>query len=906
MPYLPKYRFRFEATNGDLYTIDVLKDNYFGDIIQRSLGRAPVLKRERNGHICGSSLEFYPECQIDGEFAEFYTSDPLMFQVQLEMMSPDEESYSGILFKGFISPEIYSEPDIAPPYDVQVIATDGLGELKRYLFELSGRQTLEATFQHILSKTGNGIGYHSNNRTLSAGGNYTVPAAKFLENAKIDTDFLSGKTCYEALELILDSIDADIFSWFAGYWQILRETDVESGANITYSTSQNGAQYDITTPAIGFGSMRSFGFWPVGQMETEIKPACKRLMVKTDAIYKDGFVNPDMNSATGWSMSNASYDSNLDAIKITSQYGSVWQKVFFRTRIVRPLKLAIAVRQYRQTSSSPSSAGTVGVIIRKTVTGIGGTTFLHYLAKDAFGEYYWEPNSTTLSFDLPAPAYGETESDCKKIEIILPISNDTSTAADDIEVLIQRNSSNIPLLVHSASLRVANEIAGYQDIFVIDNGAREEADDVDTLFLPSLTGHYNTPAEFMQNILYGADDTAIDIFTQVGTDYAKGCALPRLLKRGTLNIPSALTVVPIVFRDSSGNNYIVRTLEWDLKNSEMSVEILSLPAVSVTISEQQVTEVVYKGGTASSSGSSSGGSGGGGGTGVQSVGLEMPPGFSVSNSPVTGTGTIHVDLDNTLVIPTKTERNAWNEAAQKSHSHTNKPVLDKIEGDVAEIVMQLPTQMLHVAPSVKKFCLQANSTSSNQDAPYFFLRHPLLEAGLPVEVCLMVYRKRNGNGGSRKAHRKGWFLACGQGHAASAAYAEELTPDNGSVAVKERDLLDGIARTYCQIYGAVQSQDYDDWLYWVSQLGADFTAFGFSGKTDPAMTKSKIHFGLAIRMDNPDFWNLYDPQRVLHDDTGSIEGIPRYLYSRVAPLTARMDKVGKGGQTRGGIVFDLI
>ena len=131
-------------------------------------------------------------------------------------------------------------------------------------------------------------------------------------------------------------------------------------------------------------------------------------------------------------------------------------------------------------------------------------------------------------------------------------------------------------------------------------------------------------------------------------------------------------------------------------------------------------------------------------------------------------------------------------------------------------------------------------------------------------------------------------------------------PDNGSVAVKVKDLLDGIARTYCQIYGAVQSQDYDDWLYWVSQLGPDFMAFGFSGRLDPPTTKSKIHFGLAIRMENPDFWNLVDTQRTLHDDTGSIEGIPRYLYSRVAPLTARMYKEAKGGQPRGGVVFDLL
>lgn len=907
MAYGTKYQFTFQSQNGEEFRIIIEKDGHSGDVIHRALGRAPVLKRERNGHVCGTSLEIYAECQVDGEFAEFYTSDPHLFRVHVVSQLTNRW-----LFYGFISPELYAEPDIAPPYDVQITATDGLGELRRYLYEPLGAQTLDTVLDTMLAKTGLRTSYRHNNNTLTAGGSSTVPAADFFDLAVVNMDHLAGKSCYDVLTSILDSIHADLFQSIdegvINLWQIIRETDVESGTAVTIRRDPDGV--DTTVVPQAFGSMQSRDWWPVGQLTTQVKPACKRLTVISDAHYKDGLVNGGMTSDAGWQKSSASYSSSLGAYQITAQNGYISQTLTFAEQVRRRLKLAINLRQYRPTASAASAAGAASIQIVADLRNYGGTG-TRYLTKNSNDEYVWSSTAGSLTVDLPAPVYNEGEAGCTTFEVEIPLfftGSRNYAMASSLTVKVIRNSSNIPLLVHNASLTFEEQIAGYRDVFSIDNGARDEADDVNSVFLPTGQGFYNTPVEFMYGVLQSFGSSGyISVFDQVGTDYAKSCVIPRIRKTGVLNVPAG-GLMPFVMRDSNGDNYLVQTAEWDLLNCEMTVEILSLPASSVTITGQDVTEVVYKGGTASSGGSSSSG-GGGGGTGggtVTSVGLSMPSGFSVSGSPVTGSGTIQVSLDNTLVIPTKVEQNTWNAAALLAHEHSNKAILDTINGDVAEIVMQLPTQMLHVVPSVKRFCRQANSTSSNQDAPYFFVRHPLLEVGLPVEVCLMVYRKRNGNGGSRKAHRKGWFLACGYGHAASAAYAEELVPDHGSVAVKVKDLLDGIARTYCQIYGAVQSQDYDDWLYWVSQLGPDFTAFGFSGMPDPPRTKSKIHFGLAIRMENPDFWNLVDTQRTLYDDTGSIEGIPRYLYSRVAPLTARMYKEAKGGQPRGGVVFDLI
>ena len=922
MAYGLRYLFQFQSrpNNGDTFQIFIEKDNYSGDVIRRALGKAPVWKRERNGHICGSSLEIYAECQVDGEFAEFYTSDPHEFRVTLYNLTTQDT-----IFLGYISPELYAEPDIAPPYDVQVIATDGLGELRRYFFEPIGKYRLSYILEDILSKTGLDTTWYCNNATLEAGGSHSVPAADFLDHASINIDHLAGKSYYEVLEWLLDSIHADIFQRIdpgrTHIWQFLRETDVESGSAVVAGRGNEG--YDVSVVPQAFGSSRTHDWWPKGYMETEVKPACKRLLVKTDANYRDALVNGDIASDTGWGKYNAAFSD--DGYYLAAG-GYIQQTVSFQEAIRRRLKLSVRLRQYRPTASDPSAAGTASIQVSMSGRTYGGTG-TRYLIEDGNGGYQWTTNSGSITVDLAAPQVSDTDENCEAVEIEIPLMYDGPrmyAIAESITVKLSRTSSNIPLLIRSAHLTFEEQIAGYQDIFFIGNGAREEASDVETLFIPSGSGRYNTPVEFVYGVLYNLYGNVFSIFDQVGEDYAKSCALPRLRKKGTLNVPAGTGIPPFVMRDTNGYNYIIQTLEWNLYDCEMTVEMLSLPAASVTISEQQVTEVIYKGGEAASSGSSSGGSGGGGGTGVQSVGLTMPTGFSVSGSPVTGSGTLNVTLDNTLEIPTKTKQQSWDAAAAASHTHDNKAVLDQISSStlmLIDILMNVAHNhfnkdtldainlqaLIAPAPKVKMFKLQSNTTSYGQDAPCLFVSHPFLSMHLEdVELCLMVYRKRNGAGGSRKTHRKGWFLACGSGHAGNAAFVTSFAAGENSMLIPLLDIRDGIAKTYCQIYNVLQATDYADWLDKVSQLSASEYHFGFSGKHNPANYKHKIHFGLAVRMVNPEFENYVEQSLPLHDDTGSIQGIPRYLYSAVAPLTARMYAEAKSGQPKGGIVFDLM
>ena len=119
MAYGLLYRFVFQSMNGTEVKIEVLKDGYSGTVTQRALGSAPVLRQQYSGGVAGTSLAFTPECLTDGEFSQFYTSDAKEFMVDLYRSSTK-------IWSGFIVPELYSEPDIAPPYDVNITAADGL------------------------------------------------------------------------------------------------------------------------------------------------------------------------------------------------------------------------------------------------------------------------------------------------------------------------------------------------------------------------------------------------------------------------------------------------------------------------------------------------------------------------------------------------------------------------------------------------------------------------------------------------------------------------------------------------------------------------------------------------------------------------------------------------------------
>jgi hypothetical protein len=64
--------------------------------------------------------------------------------------------------------------------------------------------------------------------------------------------------------------------------------------------------------------------------------------------------------------------------------------------------------------------------------------------------------------------------------------------------------------------------------------------------------------------------------------------------------------------------------------------------------------------------------------GVTSIGISVPTGFAVSNSPVTSSGTIAISFASGYSLPTTHKQEHWDSAYADSHTHSNKSVLDGI------------------------------------------------------------------------------------------------------------------------------------------------------------------------------------------------------------------------------------
>ncbi|WP_286847093.1 hypothetical protein [Proteiniphilum sp. UBA5463] len=63
---------------------------------------------------------------------------------------------------------------------------------------------------------------------------------------------------------------------------------------------------------------------------------------------------------------------------------------------------------------------------------------------------------------------------------------------------------------------------------------------------------------------------------------------------------------------------------------------------------------------------------------VTSVGISVPTGLSVSNSPITSSGVIAIGLQAGYSIPTTVKQGQWDAAFTNNHTHSNKTVLDGI------------------------------------------------------------------------------------------------------------------------------------------------------------------------------------------------------------------------------------
>ena len=609
--YGVKYRFRWNDEGGGDWRIDICQAGYTGDILPRAIGASSVsLRRDRNGNICGTSLELTAECRVDEEFAELYTTDPFEFKVLVY-------AESVCIWTGYVTPELYSEPFIAPPYDVKVTASDNLGELKLTEWVGVGRLTFAQLLSTLLAQTGlsMGVKYIS---TLATG---SINAQAFFSTVTIDLDELSGKSYYDVLDQLLASFHAVLFQ-HGGSWVVLRETDVvpsiSEGAVVPVGQSAG-------MPIRTLGSAYAGGLWPENHVDLTVEPAKKAISLVCPELWNRcgtaSITNPSTGNATGTLTATfaAADGINLNDSSTTSRY---------------PLVLNIeALRKNRSNK-----------VYYDIVVKVQGNGVTRYLVEntDAAEGYAWQSSSASIKItpgdklyyagrgDVSASKSGEVTS--------IPFPNcDDITALTKIEVTLTSNTiatsyrptRYLPsVYFFGAWISYDDQFTSLMDTIAINNNARGAASDVNLI----VSGLTDVALEkyFISNSLLdgsgsllGAVHTSAfegqDYISLLSRDYALSIAAPRLKAEGVF-YGQERTDLPL-FMSMGGLRYVIETWDWNLITGGVDFSALTLPAVTVTVT----SETIVTGdnlGHGSSSGS--GGSGGSGGSSSSGAGYVAP------------------------------------------------------------------------------------------------------------------------------------------------------------------------------------------------------------------------------------------------------------------------------------------
>lgn len=609
------FEFVFDSQAGAEVKILISKKSYTGAVTRRALGSAPKLKRQNNGHIYGTSLEIYAECLVDGEFAQLYTTSAYEYRVELY-------KNGSRLWVGHVTPELYSEPDIAPPYDVQIVATDGLGELRNYDFQSNGWNTLYQHINGLLNISGLSLAYDivSDLFYVDANGNRPDSSSSVL-NVSVDLSHKDGESCYNVLQGLLESLNAGI-TQHNGRWMIFRETDFISlaSANGLVSCDLNGKKSSL--PVVQFGSSASFQWWPVGQLNTVIEPAKKSVTVEAPNHYKGNVF------AKTWSTSmGASYDETEGAYILPDNGSKISQRIEFDAEVGYRLGLRVSARNI----GSGGEDQDLGIMVKIDGHVAGGYLDYYLLQQKSsdrgMGAYYWDTKEGTIAAELALPNDSDNADDAQDIDIIIPLYDNRLQGvntrswiyASAVEVTVYNPAGAHEIAVYDVSLSKYDQFAGYKDDVIIDNGAREASDTMEASFAQTanlpvasevfMTGVPMLSSGYVIESWKRGSDEAADYLSVISKDYAIAVASPRMRYQGVLFVPRAASVVPALFlRDNT--YYFPKTYSYDLFSDEMDIELLSIPSSEVTIGSSVIgsmTSPSTGGGASSSSGAGIGG-----------------------------------------------------------------------------------------------------------------------------------------------------------------------------------------------------------------------------------------------------------------------------------------------------------
>lgn len=289
MAYSVRYIMTWLSQKGEDCRIEILEKDYTGEASVKKMGSQPVMRIDSSeGGIIGTSLQMSIQADVDGELMHLYTTDSKKYKTIL--YKNDTPIWSGYLLQ-----ELYSENYIAPPYDVNLTATDQIALLKDVPYSAIGRMTLLEIIKKALQPTALELDF-----TIQASMKPTVLTedVPFLSYITVNDYSFADSTCYEALQQILSTCNMALMQ-IDNRWHIYRINDI-SAKVYEYSNSL-GLQQIVSAEPITIGQMHTDAVCPIGSL------ALRKIAAKKDAKFSFAprqaqsiLVDPAMTTGDGW------------------------------------------------------------------------------------------------------------------------------------------------------------------------------------------------------------------------------------------------------------------------------------------------------------------------------------------------------------------------------------------------------------------------------------------------------------------------------------------------------------------------------------------------------------------------------------------------------------------------------
>ena len=580
MAYKTKYRFRFESCHGVVYEVRLQEDGYTGSVKDRPLGKAPVIRMQESDPFRSTSCELTLECQTDGEYVDLYTTDPMQYKVGV-YHKRGTSSYT-LIWEGYVAVELYSEPDIAPPYDVRITATDGIGILKEHDFEAAGMLTVREHLVYLLRKTGDD---HPYIYTASRLREYGETTYDFMDKVSISLDYMAGKSCYDVLAELLKSMRCILT--YRGYWLIVREVDVEissSGVLTVMRSDDDWSESSVAdTLSIGktVGKMGVAQMWPNGFLTRRVVPAKKSVKVRADWNLVSGA--PDLTSDQ-WNYSGeASSSGKPRYLGTIGGTGTIYTMMSMGNFT---MDVKVTVKCWADWTSS-GLYGAPWIKVRATYGSQGG------------GWKYYHPDSGWTTDNPPTGEEHRVDRSnfyadpAQAQEITVTIPSPRDSYGGGLIIFVDGHEA----VVYEVDVELVT-MKGYEDNIIIDNGARGSAPDL------SITGgreidSFLISGWFAEGIWFREHDilTAFSDGSWINRDwmslaalaYAKEHAAPRIEITGKLDNPYASPMqLPPMFIKSHGVWALLSTYDWDLLNEDIDFKAVTLPTASLVVDSETI------------------------------------------------------------------------------------------------------------------------------------------------------------------------------------------------------------------------------------------------------------------------------------------------------------------------------